>query len=86
MDVIIREADERTGTPKIILRLPDQTLTAAQREQMYIQAVKGLDAAITDVCLKIEHISDKYDISFMDALNKIMETHVSWIDEEGEEK
>ena len=47
---------------------------------------KGLDAAITDVCLKIEHISDKYNISFMDALNKIMETHVSWIDEKGEEK
>ena len=46
----------------------------------------GLDAAITDICLKIEHTSKKYDISFMDALNKIMETHVSWIDEKGEGK
>ena len=42
MDVIIREADERTGTPEIILRLPDQKLTAARREQMYIQAVESL--------------------------------------------
>lgn len=40
----------------------------------------GADAALMDMCQKIEHISTKYDKPFMDCLNRIMQFHVDWLD------
>ena len=45
-----------------------------------------LDTELAEICIKLEQMTKKYNISFMDALNTIMEIHVSWIDEKGEGK
>ena len=45
----------------------------------------GFDAITMDLCIKAEHASRKYDKPFMEVLNRIMEHHVSWIDEHGDE-
>lgn len=42
----------------------------------------GKDALIMDITQKAEHCADKYGVSFMDVLNRMMEFHTSWIDEE----
>lgn len=36
----------------------------------------NLNDEIVEICQKIECISDKYNICFMDVMNKIMMTHV----------
>ena len=38
----------------------------------------GLDAVATDLCLKIEHAAKKYDLGFMDVMNRIAQIHCSW--------
>lgn len=40
----------------------------------------GFDAVTTDICLKIEHVSNKYNVSFTDVMNRIMQIHTSWVD------
>jgi len=42
----------------------------------------GLDAVSIDICHRMEHASQKYNVSFMDVWRRVLEYHDEWENEE----